>query len=240
MNEDRKTIYCTQCGNENPEGAKFCSNCGAKLEMPALRQTEGVFSGNETPVYEKITDAEEEKPASIPYQEEIQIHYEPEKADSYGANEYGGGYHDGTGANGYDKNTYGAGSYNKNTYDTGAYGDAYNTNGYYDNGQAQYYSGEAEKTTGGNIGFAIASLVCGILSLLCCCLDLFSPILAIAAIVLGVITLCFKYDGKGMAIAGIATGGVALVFRLIIVVITLASGTTLYEEFMHEFMDEFH
>ena len=96
------------------------------------------------------------------------------------------------------------------------------------------------KEGGGNIGFAIASLVCGILSLLCCCLDLFSPILAIAAIVLGVITLCFKYDGKGMAIAGIATGGVALVFRIIILIIAFATGTTAYEEFMRGFMDEFY
>ena len=192
MNEDKKTIYCIQCGSENPETAKFCSNCGAKIEQPAKPQTEGLFSGSDTlsvqpPVYEKITDAEEERPTN-PYQEEIKINYEPEN-NNYGSN-YGG------------NSSYGS--------------------------------------SGANIGFAIASMVCGILSLLCCCLDLFSPILAIAAIVLGVITLCFKYDGKGMAIAGIATGGVALVFRIIILIIAFATGTTAYEEFMRGFMDEFY
>lgn len=205
MNEDKKMIYCTQCGSENSDQAKFCCNCGAKLEQPAARQTEGVFSGGETQpaaettAFEKITDAEEEKPA-LPYQEEIKINYEPEKNFNYGSNTY------------------------------------------YDSGQQQYYSAEPSpvKEGGGNIGFAIASLVCGILSLLCCCLDLFSPILAIAAIVLGIITLCFKYDGKGMAIAGISTGGVALVIRVIFVVIAIASGSTVYEEFMRGFMDEFY
>ena len=191
MNEDKKTIYCIQCGSENPETAKFCSNCGAKIEQPAKPQTEGLFSGSDTlsvqpPVYEN---------------------------NNYGSN-YGG------------NSSYGS---------SGA-------NTYYDGGQSQYYSAEPNtmKEGGGNIGFAIASMVCGILSLLCCCLDLFSPILAIAAIVLGVITLCFKYDGKGMAIAGIATGGVALVFRIIILIIAFATGTTAYEEFMRGFMDEFY
>lgn len=228
MNEDKKTIYCIQCGSENPESAKFCSNCGAKLEQPAKPQAEGVFSGGDTlsaqtPVYEKITDAEEERPAN-PYQEEIKINYGPDN-NHYGNNDYSSNY----------------GNYNGGS-DYGTSG----ANTYYDGGQTQYYSAESDtvKEGGGNIGFAIASLVCGILSLLCCCLDLFSPILAIAAIVLGVITLCFKYDGRGMAIAGISTGGVALVFRIIILIIAFATGfstgTSAYGEFMRGFMDEFY
>ena len=28
-------MFCSQCGAENPEGAKFCSKCGAKLSAPA-------------------------------------------------------------------------------------------------------------------------------------------------------------------------------------------------------------
>ena len=61
--------------------------------------------------------------------------------------------------------------------------------------------------------------------------------LAIAAIVLGVITLCFKYDGKGMAIAGIATGGVAIV---IVVFSLIISGTSVYNDLFYEFADEFY
>lgn len=205
---EEKRLYCTQCGNQNDASAKFCSNCGAKLERPeswsnigTANQGEGLFSGGETgSFYEKITDAEEEKPTPIP---EIQINY---------------------------------GSSQQSYYDNNK---TANSNTYYDSRQPGYYAEDpyAEKQSGGNIGFAIASLVCGIISLLCCCLGLFSAVLAIAAIVLGIITLCFKYDGKGMAIAGIATGGVAI---MIVIASLIISGTSIYNDFLYEFADEFY
>lgn len=206
MSEEKK-LYCTQCGNQNDASSKFCSNCGAKLERPdswsnsgSSNQEEGLFSGGETgSFFEKITDAEVEKPAPIP---EIQI--------NYGSSQQ---------------------SYNNNR--------STDSNTYYDSRQTGYYGEEPlmEKQGGGNIGFAIASLVCGIISILCCCLGLFSAVLAIAAIVLGIITLCFKYDGKGMAIAGIATGGVAIV---IVIASLIISGTSIYNDFLYEFADEFY
>lgn len=53
MSEDKKTIYCTQCGSENDVNSKFCSNCGSRLERASAsaepsEQKEGVFSGGET------------------------------------------------------------------------------------------------------------------------------------------------------------------------------------------------
>lgn len=71
----------------------------------------------------------------------------------------------------------------------------------------------------GNIGFAIASLICGILSILCCCLVWLALVFGVAGIVLGVITLTQKYEGKGMAIAGIITGGVGLLLFLIVLLV---------------------
>lgn len=200
MSEENKVIYCTQCGKENTATSKFCSNCGSKLEQPSTQsqeekdffRTDGAFSGENTseenaaPVYERITDAEEEKPTS-PYHEEIKINY-------------------GSGQSGY-------------------YSNDNEGSSYYNSQASQYYTGsqDEEKPSGGNIGFAIASLVCGIISLVCCCLGLFSAVLGIAAIVLGIITLCFKYDGKGMAIAGIITGGFALVFVIFAMIIGSSS-----------------
>lgn len=199
MSEENKIIYCTHCGKENDGSSKFCSNCGTKLESALSQsdeqpvQTEGVFSGEETkPVYEKITDAEEEKPTPIPQSEE------------------------------------------KQSYDNA---DQFRSNSYYETPPTQYYSTEQNesKQGGGNIGFAIASLVCGILSLLCFCLTLFSAMLAIAAIVLGIITLCFKYDGKGMAIAGIITGGIGMVVVVFSLIVSVsASYKDLVEELMYE------
>lgn len=193
MNEDKK-IYCTQCGGENNGNAKFCANCGAKLEQPVTDAedtastnvyAEGIFSGdNTTSPYEKVTDTEEIKPEGMPAQEEIQINY------------------------GYSQNN-----------------DTFNSNPVYSQvSQTQYYSGEdTAKAGGGNIGVSIASLVCGILALLCCCLTYLSIILSIAAIALGIISIVKKYDGVGMAIAGIVVGGVAIIICILMVVIA-ASG----------------
>lgn len=184
-------IYCTQCGNENDDAAKFCRNCGAKLEQTAAQPEEAVQEEQTTPAYEKITDAEEEKPAQVPVQGSFQ-----------------------------------------NSYETNGYSSDTESNRYYDTQTTSpYYSANPteEKQGGGNIGFAIASLVCGILSMLCCCLTLFSVVLGIAAIVLGIITICFKYDGKGMAIAGIVTGGLGLVIGVIALV---WSGSVAAQDFL--------
>ena len=201
-------IYCTQCGNENDENSKFCRNCGAKLQAAAGQeqdnQAEETVSGQaQSPVYEKITDAEEQKPAPILSSEEIKI------------NSYSGS----------DSQSY-------NNSNTGS-------NPYYDLQSHQYYNtGDNEtKQGGGNIGFSIASLVCGILSLICCCLPLFSAVLAIAAVVIGIITLCFKYDGKGMAIAGIITGGIGF---LIVIAMFVIGGTSAYNELINEMQYDFY
>ena len=193
-------IYCTQCGNENDENSKFCRNCGAKLQA-AAGQEQGnqadatVSSEAQSPVYEKITDAEEQKPAPILSSEEIKINsYSGAESQSYSNAE---------------------------------------SHPYYDTQSPQYYnSGDNEtKQGGGYIGFSIASLICGILSIICCCLPLFSAVLAIAAVVLGIITLCFKYDGKGMAIAGIITGGIGF---LVVIAMFVIGGTSAYNELVNE------
>ena len=84
--------------------------------------------------------------------------------------------------------------------------------------QTYYSVPEEPKKEGGYIGVAIASLVCGILSLLCCplawcgsCCGGLNVLLAIAAVVLGIIALVKAFEGKGMAIAGLVCGGIALV-----------------------------
>ena len=102
----------------------------------------------------------------------------------------------------------------------------------------QYYSASSStietssSSTEGNSGFAIASMICGIISILCCCLTWVSLILAIAAIVLGIIALKYKYNGRGMAIAGIVTGGIGIFIWLIVLLI---AGSGFFASFMEEF-----
>ena len=62
-------------------------------------------------------------------------------------------------------------------------------------------------------GLSIASMVCGILSLVGCWCCGLGVILAIAAIVLGVIGR--KKGGKGFALAGIICGSIGIIINLI-------------------------
>jgi len=40
--------YCTNCGNANPDGAKFCSQCGTKLAPEAVSDDTGLVAGDST------------------------------------------------------------------------------------------------------------------------------------------------------------------------------------------------
>lgn len=104
---------------------------------------------------------------------------------------------------------------NRNRYDNG---DPY----YYDNGRQPVY----ERQSGARKGFAIASLVLGIIGLLGTCCSLFTY--GILSILLGVIGLIFgilglKSNGKGMAIAGIVMAGINLIIGILLMILMVAS-----------------
>ena len=71
-------------------------------------------------------------------------------------------------------------------------------------------------------GFGIASLVLGILSLVlyCTCINI---LLAVLAIIFGILQLVQKDSPKGMAIAGIVTSCLSILFFIISVVVFLSS-----------------
>lgn len=101
-----------------------------------------------------------------------------------------------------------------------------------DNNNFEYVDYNVEEQSGNKDGlnvFGLISMICGILALLLniCC---FCPyigwaaciaegVLAVAAIVLGIIGIKHNNDKKGMAIAGIITGAVALLIVVIVVVL---------------------
>ncbi len=91
--------------------------------------------------------------------------------------------------------------------------------------------------SGGNIGFSITSLVCGILSIICCCVWYLSIILAVVAIVFGILSLKKNADGRTMAIAGLITGGLGLVLSIIVLVLVLVGSAVgdssiIYQDFI--------
>ena len=79
-------------------------------------------------------------------------------------------------------------------------------------------------------GMAIASMVCGICSLVFIWVPFVNIILAIIAVAIGHVQLSNikkfpqEYDGRGMAIAGLATGYVTIGFVVLSLIIVLATG----------------
>ena len=65
---------------------------------------------------------------------------------------------------------------------------------------------EVQKQSGEKPGLSIASMVCGIVSLVVCCFSGFAVVLAIVAVVLGGVAIKKKCALKGMAIAGLVCG----------------------------------
>ena len=83
-----------------------------------------------------------------------------------------------------------------------------------------YYQAPAGQS--GGIGLGIASMVCGILSLLCCCVPVLGPLLGLAAVVMGIIGL--KAEVKGYAIAGLICGGIGLLVGAVFLIYAVSDG----------------
>lgn len=76
----------------------------------------------------------------------------------------------------------------------------------------------------GSKALSIASMVLGIVAIvLCFCVPWLPLILGIVAVVLGGIALAKKMPGKGMAIAGLVTGLIAVAIYIIVIVIVGAA-----------------
>lgn len=93
--------------------------------------------------------------------------------------------------------------------------------GYTMNGQPvnNMYNQPPQPPQQGGQGMAIAGMVLGIISLVCCCLGWIAAIMAITSLVLSIITLVQHKPGKGMAICGIVCSAISLILVIILYVI---------------------
>lgn len=71
-------------------------------------------------------------------------------------------------------------------------------------------------------GFAIAGMVCGILSIVCCCAWYISGILGILGLVFSIMVLVKKMPGRGLAIAGIICAAIGLILAIGLLVFALS------------------
>ncbi len=127
---------------------------------------------------------------------------------------------------------------NSNTNNTYSYGSTNQSgdSGYYQDNRSQYqyqqdysYMGSQpvyEHQSGARKGFAIASMVLGIIGLVssCCSLITFGVLnllLGVVGLILGILGL--KSQGKGMAIAGIVMAALNLIIGVLLLIIMVAS-----------------
>ena len=206
-------MKCSMCGSEN-NGTRFCTSCGARLYED--NDTASPVTGNAEDSGTALFGSDDAGTAAS-----MGISQSIEEAEASAAqaaedlnNTAGEAFHTMAGSN-VSGNAGNTGSAASGSYDTGS-AEAEGNSNYYDAGyQGGYSYNDGYTEGGGNIGFSIASLICGIISMLCCICSCANLPLCIAAIVLGIITLTKHYDGKGMAIAGIITGGLGLIFGLV-------------------------
>jgi len=122
-----------------------------------------------------------------------------------------------------------------NTYSYGG-SDASGENSYYQDNRSQYQYQQAysngygqpvyEHQSDGRKGFAIASLVLGIIGLVgsCCSMVTFgvlSLLLGVVGLILGILGL--KSQSKGIAIAGIVMAGLNLIIGVLLLILMVAS-----------------
>lgn len=115
------------------------------------------------------------------------------------------------------------GSYGQNSF-AGTNSYSYSNGSAYTNQNQNLYYGQAGQNKEESIGFGVASLVLGILSIFTffCCVNY---IFAILAIIFGIVQMV-KSKKKGLAIAGLITAGISIILSTIIwaVVMTGSAG----------------
>lgn len=122
----------------------------------------------------------------------------------------------------YNQNPYGYNQYNQNPYD-----------------QNSYQNREPK----GSNSMAVASLVCGIVSLLISCCWFISLPLSITGIVLGIIVLKKNKEGRSLAIIGIIIGAATIVICILLVAFSAYMFSNnefvnYYQEFYKEFYND--
>lgn len=83
-------------------------------------------------------------------------------------------------------------------------------------------------------GMAIAGMVLGIISLVCCCSGYIALVIGIVGFVLSLIVLLQKKPGKGMAIAGIICSAVAVISIVVLMMIGRSVNTAELQRMLQE------
>lgn len=201
-------MTCKICGTELLNDAKFCTNCGAKVEEISAEVVTADSAASAAPVVnETVSESTSEMVnsevnTSTSQAETSQQTVYTERVDGQIVDE--GRHFDSANQ-----------SYSQNVNQSA-------TQGYGAGSQTASSAGPAPSAPTGPKGFAIASLICGIVSLLCCCCSPIAIITAGVAVGLGIYVITTGLPGKEMAIAGIICGGIGLFIFLISMIFSVS------------------
>ena len=114
----------------------------------------------------------------------------------------------------------------------------YGDNSWSNAGYQDMNNQQISRSTFNPSGFAIAGLVLGILSLVCCCFWYVSGIFAILGLIFSIIVLAKNKPGRGMAIAGAICSGIGLVMAVFMAICVIYLGTTTYSTDYQKLIDK--
>lgn len=211
---------CKNCGAQNKDTSLFCEGCGTRLEEAPAVETP-VAEEPAAPVVPPVTEAPAvEAPVHEP---QVQPAFEGRPVD-IGTPE--GAFSGQPEQAGPQQNVYQQPA-QQNVYQQPTQQNVYQQPAY--NSVPQ----EPEKKSGN--WMTITSLILSIISILCCCLDVFALILAIASIVLAIIALVQHKGNKGMAIASLIVGIIGFliaVYLLVYAFVILPNNPALQSQIM--------
>ena len=207
---------CKNCGTQNKDTSLFCEGCGTRLEEAPAVVTPVV----EEPAATVVPPVAEPPVTEVPAHEpQVQPAFEERPADT---GTPAGAFSGQTEQTGAQKNAY------QQPIQQNAYQQPVQQNMYQQPAQQNVYQQpaynavpqEPQKKNGN--WMTITSLILSILSIVCCCLDVFALILAIASIVLAIIALVQHKGNKGMAIASLIVGIIGFLIAVYLLVYAYA------------------
>ncbi len=207
---------CKNCGTQNKDTSLFCEGCGTRLEEAPAVVTPVVEEPAATVVPPVAEQPVTEMPAHEP---QVQPAFEERPADT---GTPAGAFSGQTEQTGAQQNAY------QQPIQQNAYQQPLQQNMYQQPAQQNVYQQptynavpqEPQKKNGN--WMTITSLILSILSIVCCCLDVFALILAIASIVLAIIALVQHKGNKGMAIASLIVGIIGFLIAVYLLVYAYA------------------
>ncbi len=222
-------MFCPKCARQIPDSSRFCEFCGTALTAPAQPASQPIPQPVPQPVPQTVQPVQPADAAAAGFQPA-----EPSAPDAAAA-----GLQPAE-PSAPDAAAAGFQSAEPSAPETAASGTAaapeavpqgscqppvyqqpvYQQAAYQQMPNNVYYQAPAGQS--GGIGLGIASMVCGILSLLCCCVPVLGPLLGLAAVVMGIIGL--KAEVKGYAIAGLICGGIGLLVGAVFLIYAVSDG----------------